>query len=66
MNVSDGEVDISSKGMTETIEGVKTTIGKEVVQVSAGNTRIDSGGSTVVNSGSYSVVNGGANVIING
>ena len=66
VNVSDGEVDISSKGMTETIEGVKTTIGKEVVQVSAGNTRIDSGGSTVVNSGSYSVVNGGANVIING
>ena len=66
VSVSDGEVDISSKGMNEIIEGVKTTIGKEVVQVSSGSTRIDSGGSTVVNSGSYSVVNGGANVIING
>lgn len=66
VSVSDGEVDITSKGMTEIIEGVKTTTGKEVIQVSVGNMRIDSGGSTVVNSGAYSVVNGGANVIING
>ena len=63
---SAGNISNSAKNYSEIVEGSKTLIANEILQVSQGNTNIQSNGDTAINSSGFSVVNGGSNVLING
>ena len=55
-----------SNNHTEIIKNKKMIAANSVLQVTQGNTIIQSNGDTEINSTGYSTVNGGANVFING